>query len=304
MVGRRALVGFLTVAVLVSLMPISCASGGGPVNLTHNPRANDTRPCWSSDGGRIIFVSSSALAPPYAEPTVNDCGIYVMDSNGANRSLLLPICPRSISWSPDSNRVAFSIDGGGLFTIDLEATGSVNVVPDPYIYIDSLSYSPDGSRILFAAGGEEPWHIYVVDTDGSEKTCLSPPDAEDGCPAWSPDGTKIAFESKREGNWEIYLMDADGGNPRRLTDNSASDVFPTWSPDGKRLAFVSKRAGEPEIYIMDADGGNVTRLTDNDISEVGPKWSPGGAKIVFYGNRGDSGGADDIYVVDVPGDQR
>lgn len=294
----------LLLSLLVSLLPVSCGSGGGLANLTHNPRTEDKTPSWSPDGGRIIFVSVTRTEPSNGMvPPATDYGIYVMDANGANRSKLLPICPWSLSWSPDGSRIVFTGEYGSVTSMDTDGSNVTAVVTgmSVYVYADSPSYSPGGSKIMFAASRGKGWQIFVVDTDGSHETCLSPPDVRDMSPAWSPDGTQIAFESERDRPSGIYVMNADGGNPRRLTDSKVSSSYPTWSPDGKRIAFVSKRDGKPEIYIMDADGSNVARLTDNDIAEVNPKWSPEGTKIVFSGwPPPDTAGPPDIYTVTVP----
>ncbi|MFC2000197.1 hypothetical protein ACFLXE_05520 [Chloroflexota bacterium] len=295
---------------LILLLPAaaaSCGGGNGLVNLTHDSHTQDMWPSWSPDGGRIVFLSGTVDIsgdPPFM--TMIDSGIYIMDADGSNRTLAIspPIGIRSPSWSPDGRRIVFAVDyRGGISTVGIDGTNPIPVVSQmgQYNITDWPSYSPDGSKIMFAADLGEGWQLFVVESDGGNESCLSPPDVDDMSPAWSPDGTRIAFDSKRAGLPEIYVMNADGGNPVRLTENMFKDLAPTWSPDGSRIAFVSTRDGKADIYIMRSDGSNVTRLTDNDIAEIDPEWSPDGRKIVFCGYRED-GGQPDIYTVDVPAD--
>jgi Tol biopolymer transport system component len=72
----------------------------------------------------------------------------------------------------------------------------------------------------------------------------------------------------------------------------------TTSPEGK-IVYVK----DGDIWVMDADGTNETNLTNTlDINERDPAWSPDGTKIAFTGpggfNQDNSGGLEDIYVMD------
>ncbi|MFC2000080.1 hypothetical protein ACFLXE_04915 [Chloroflexota bacterium] len=298
-VWKSAIVGMMSIVIVVLLFTQPWSSttankGDELVNLTDDPGRMSLWPSWSPDGSRIAYVSSGIGM---------SSGIYTMDADGANQTKIgLPyrVSARSLSWSPDGNRIVYAENYGGIQTVDSEGGDPLPVVVAAHVYqiYDWPSYSPDGSRIMFAATRGEGWDIFLVDIDGSNETCLTPPDVDDECPAWSPDGTRIAFDSNRDGPSGIYVMNADGSDPVHLTTGSE----PTWSPDGSKIAFVSTRDGKKDIYIMDADGGNVARLTDNDLFEMDPEWSPDGRKMVFAGESGF--GDPDIYTVDVPEELR
>lgn len=148
--------------------------------------------------------------------------------------------------------------------------------------------------------GDAHWSIYVMDSDGSNRTPLTDGQSEAFSPVWSPDGAKIAFGSDRDGSLDIWVMDSDGGNPVNLTQHKAKDRWPAWSPDGQWIAFASVRdAVYWELYVMRADGSDVQRLTWwEDASDWSPSWSPDGTRLAFSSYRD---GNWEIYIMDRDG---
>jgi beta-glucosidase len=153
--------------------------------------------------------------------------------------------------------------------------------------------------------------VYIIKSDGSNKTRLTTNEGQDWNPVWSPDGKKIAFLSMRDGNSEIYIMNVDGSNVRRLTNNKSYEGYPSWSPDGQNLVFTTDR-DEPDlvgcvnsaagcnsnIYVINITSLHETRLTDSPADNEGSTWSPDGKQILFYSTRDGMG---QIYVMQVDG---
>ena len=130
--------------------------------------------------------------------------IYVMEVDGNNARNLTnnPDKDFQPSWSPDSNRIAFSSDRRGDF---------------------------------------ENFDIYVMDVDGGNQQKLTNNRGDDSAPSWSPDSNRIAFYSRRDGNAEIYVMDVDGGNPQNLTNNPHADASPAWLNSPFSVSLFGKK---------------------------------------------------------------
>ncbi len=92
---------------------------------------------WSPDGKRIAFVSGK-----------DDENIYVMNSDGSERTRLTDEVPGNDHWPP--------------------------------------TWSPDGTRIAFTSDGPGRGDIYVMNSDGSGLTRLTDDPAYDAFPAWRP----------------------------------------------------------------------------------------------------------------------
>jgi len=133
--------------------------------------------------------------------------------------------------------------------------------------VHGIDLSFDGKRILFAwsrAAGEDPpegwtvrqntlrlhqvtdvYHLYVMNTDGSDLKQLTRGPWSDLNPCWLPGG-RIAFESERcglelecnemdkdEPTTNLFVCDGDGSSIRRLSVTKDGDWYPRVLHDGR-----------------------------------------------------------------------
>lgn len=149
--------------------------------------------------------------------------------------------------------------------------------------------------------------IYLIRTDGSNRTQLTKASGNDFSPAWSPDGAQIVFRTTRDGDDEIYLMNADGSEQTNLSRSPATEErSPDWSPDGRQIVLASQQGAILDIFILPIDSAktasdntNWTRLTGDSIGgDEYPAWSPDGTRIAFHSYRD---GNWEIYVMNVDG---
>jgi erythromycin esterase-like protein len=275
------------------------ADGSNVVQLTEDVERL-SRPAWSPDGKRIVYVRREGqYNHDLFIMNVDGSGVYRLTTDG----FAMETEP---AWSPGGKRIAFvsnqrSFYGASLFDIFLVAVdGSVSLRltdsyesavsaqesnPDgeasgidlPSVWNTSPSWSPDGRKIVFRSNRDGNNEIYVMNTDGSGQINLTEHQASDTDPAWSPDGTKIAFVSDRSGDEEIYVMELDGRKITQLTQSLDKDTYPSWSPDGRLIAFYSRREGNFELFVMKADGSEPMRLTNHGDFDGFPAWQPNGS---------------------------
>jgi len=178
----------------------------------------------------------------------------------------------------------------------LTVTESTNVRP---------TWSPDGKRIAYQSDKDGSFHIYVMDTDGSNtKQISSGADIDDRHPAWSPDGNTIAVDSGDATHREIWLIDVASSKRTQVTKTGGIASFPAWSPDGKRLAYYVYQSsytpstatsagqfkGSMDVFTSARDGSGVAQMTNGLASEANSqctfachsvRWSPDGSRIAF-----------------------
>jgi len=161
--------------------------------------------------------------------------------------------------------------------MNVDGTKPNNITKDEVEHLYP-TWSPDGNRIVYQSDEKGGWNIFLVNSDGSNETCLTC--SQQGAfysPAWSPDGNQIAFTvqtTKDESSREICVMNIDGVDMNCLTNNSYYEDNPAWSPDGKMLAFTSAQDGDWDIYTMNMDGSGVRQVVNNTGKDYFPAWQP------------------------------
>jgi len=148
----------------------------------------------------------------------------------------------------------------------------------------SPMWSPDGTQIAYIRDDTEKSDVWVMESDGSNKTQLTKNDdiTVSGV-EWSPDGTQIAYciyDYKGGYSNTIWVMESDGSNKTQLTTDGRS-YYPAWSPNGTKIAYcISNHHADNNIWIMGSDGSNKTQLTSG-WNIYKPVWSPYGTKIAY-----------------------
>jgi len=116
---------------------------------------------------------------------------------------------------------------------------------------------------------------------------------------------EILFISRRvlnSADWQMVLMNADGTNQRTVSNVLVRCAPPVLSNSRKKIAFTTL---DPDfnyvLYVIDIDGQNQKVLSKGKEYCGSPSWSPDDSKIVFVKNESNTGGANDIYTINVDG---
>jgi Tol biopolymer transport system component len=152
------------------------------------------------------------------------------------------------------------------------------------------AWSPDGKSIAFQSNRDGPYHIYVMNTDGTNLRQLTNGDNDDRHPNWSPDGKVIAVDTGDQVRREIALIDVASKNRTQVTKLGMTAQFPSFSPDGKTIAFFLYNLGIMDLWTVGTDGGSPAAVTRQLATEANnqctfachaARWSPDGSGIAF-----------------------
>jgi len=268
----------------------SINSDGSDHRALISGRKNYSSPRWSADGKRLAYISAAEGSPQ----------LYVRWMDNGQTALLtnLTESPGAISWSPDGQWIAFTMQ----VKASQKPLASAPSKPEkadwapPVKLIDTLVYRVDGAGFLEAGYS----HVFVVSAEGgSPRQLTSGNFNHDGPLSWTPDSNNIVFSANRNEDWEyqpveseIFTLALSDGKLKQLTTRLGPDSNAVVSPNGKHIAYTGFDDREQGyqltyLYVMDVDGSNPRILTDKlDRSVFNPQWS-GNNKIYFqYDDKG------------------
>ncbi|NQU25447.1 MAG: hypothetical protein HQ567_29540, partial [Candidatus Nealsonbacteria bacterium] len=160
-------------------------------------------------------------------------------------------------------------DGTKLTKLNVRTGKMIDLVDDPGGSIRDPQVHYDARKILFSyrTGGTHRYHLYEINTDGTDLRQLTEGPFDDIEATYLPDGD-IVFCSSRCHRWIgcwlaetaiLYRCDGDGGNIRMLSSGSFTENTPAVLPDGRilytRWEYVNRDpVSFHHLWTMNPDG--------------------------------------------------
>lgn len=123
------------------------------------------------------------------------------------------------------------------------------------------AWSPDNRTIAYQSNREGPYHIYLMNADGTNQRALTKGDSDDRHPVWMPDGKSILFDSWDGQQREIWSINVANGNRTRVTRIGALANFPAPSPDGQWMTFYVFKNEVLNLWKARISGSDANPLT-------------------------------------------
>ncbi|MEQ1646276.1 MAG: hypothetical protein ABL959_22680, partial [Pyrinomonadaceae bacterium] len=229
------------------------ASGGIPMigySVSPYNHIQTTAFAWSSDSGRIAFISDRNGAANVWTVSVRDGAVTLVTANtDPNYSYNCPI------WSSDGKRLAFfsqkkAPDASGKANRSLSITdtesGTVSTFFESERIFRLIGWTVDESGVIIAesekASGLPPETILkrVATSNGAEITVARVKNAYYYNIFLSHDRKYLAFAARDQDKDDLWIVPSSGGEPRKLTNNNDSGLYfsrLSWLHDGSAIVF-------------------------------------------------------------------
>jgi WD40 repeat protein/tRNA A-37 threonylcarbamoyl transferase component Bud32 len=174
-------------------------------------------------------------------------GLALWDAGTGKRIAALSGKCASISWDPDSRRLATTSLDGTITLWDANAREETAALRGHTRTVAALAWSRDGHRL---ASGSEDRSVRLWDTVAARPiTTLNGHTDEVLAVAWSPDGHRLASAGRDR---IIKLWNADSGEQLATLYGNHNEVYTlAWSPEGRRLASAGF---EGRVKLWDVEG--------------------------------------------------
>ncbi len=123
------------------------------------------------------------------------------------------------------------------------------------------SFSADGTKIAFQGFYQGYFHIWTINTDGSDLKQITSGQYDDREPSWNADGETIIFSSDRDGSYDIWEINLENGHERKITNHPDDEGHPNKSPDGERLLYTREIKNRYSEIVME-------EYDDDEKSEI------------------------------------
>ncbi len=144
-------------------------------------------------------------------------------------------------------------------------------------------FSPDGSLIAYVSGPPDSSHIWIMNSDGSNKRQVTTDAGMQAWPEWSPDGSRLVYWEYNAATqkYAIRTIKTDGSAKITIIETANIVDRPAWRPDGQYIAYAEERSGNWDIWVARSDASQNWRMTSAADMETNPLWSPDGTKIAY-----------------------
>lgn len=219
------------------------SDGANLVRLTNREGA-DLDPAFSPDGTRLAIR--------------RDIGggnneVFLIDAADGGNPVNLTDNPHSDFWptfSPDGTKIAFqrfeSGVGNNVMIMNSDGTNQTSLTTGFAQSSGQPDFSPDGSRILFRSreAANQPYDVFTMAPDGSNKVQRSSSPRNEENPAWGPDSSRAVFTRA-----VAHGAPSPGGNPNVFT----ADVDPLGSGTFDPPSIINRTASPAGINDRNPD---------------------------------------------------
>lgn len=193
------------------------------------------------------------------------------------------------SFSPDKSKLLISSNRSGIYnmyTVPASGGDMIPITQSDSSSVFAISYFPNDERMLFRmdGNGDEIYHIYLRETDGTHKDLTPFDGARANFSGWTDDKKGFLFSSNmRDPRFtDLYEMDLESFTPEMLYKNEDGYFVGGLSKDKKYLSLIKPiNTNDADLFLYDMTEKSLTKINKNQSANSPADYSPDG-KTLYY----------------------
>jgi dipeptidyl aminopeptidase/acylaminoacyl peptidase len=193
------------------------------------------------------------------------------------------------SFSPDKSKLLVSSNRSGIYNMYTIPTSGGEMMPvtqSDSSSVFAISYFPKDERMLFRMdnNGDEIYHIFVRDMDGSFRDLTPEEGARSLFYQWSEDKSAFFYGSNKRDNRfvDLYKMDLESMTSELVYENNDGYDVGVVSPNEKYVALSkSINTNDSDLFLYNLESKELTQINKNQSGNAPQDFSPDGTAFYY-----------------------
>ena len=193
------------------------------------------------------------------------------------------------SFSADKSKLLVSSNRSGvynMYTVSAAGGEFTPVTASDSSSVFAISYFPEDDRKLFRMdnNGDEIYHIYMMEEDGSHRDLTPWDGARSLFYRWSDDHTAFYYGSnKRNPSFmDLYKMDLQTLTPEMLYQNDGGYEMEAISGDEKYLALSKPiNTNDSDLFLFNMADGSLTKVNERPSGNSAQDFTPDDSALIY-----------------------
>lgn len=231
----------------------------------------------------IALIWGCKEEKPAAPPIAETMKTYTIEQMMDNESI------GGGSFSADKSKLLISSNRSGIYNMYTVPTAGGELTPitqSDSSSVFGISYFPNDDRVLFRmdGNGDEIYHIYLRDIDGSQKDLTPDEGKRASFYGWTDDKKGFLYTSnKRDDRFtDLYEMDLETFTPKLLYQNNDGYFLGALSKDKKYLPLIKPiNTNDADLFLYGMEDQSLVKINSTQSGNSPEDFSPDG-KALYY----------------------
>ena len=199
------------------------------------------------------------------------------------------------SFSPDNSKLLISSNRSGIYNMYTVPTSGGELTPvtkSDSASVFAISYFPKDDRMLFRmdGNGDEIFHIYVRDLDGTQTDLTPAEGARASFYGWAEDDMSFYYTSNERNprNDDIYELDLETLEPTLIYENTEGYSIDGISEDKKYITLGKPiNTNDSDLFIYTVSNKKLTKINENQSANSSSGFSNDGSSLYYTTDDGE-----------------